>query len=114
MAEFEKYQEQMYATSKSSHGKSVPGSLEQANALEGMCDALYGLIGDLRGQVTALTARVAELENAAREAGAGENTIDWEALEDDQRERDDPAKAWTPEEEAAYQAEAPPTLPHQP
>lgn len=93
MADFRNYQDQMYATAKSSHGQSDPGSLEQANALEAMCDAIYGLVGELRGQVEALTARVDE------EAGAGENTIDHAALEGS--ERDDPAKTWTPEDEAA-------------
>jgi len=112
MADFRNYQDQMYATSKSSHGQSDPGSLEQANALEAMCDAIFGLVGELRDQVSVLTARVDELETDAYAAGAGENTIDHAALEES--ERDDPAKQWTEEDEAAYQAETPPTLPHQP
>lgn len=100
MADFRNYQDQMYATSKSSHSQSTPGSLEQANALEAMCDALFGLVGELRDQVGALTARVDELEpriGAGEEvirradleaAGMTEDTIDWAALEEDQVERD--------------------------
>lgn len=73
---------------------------------------LYVMIEALSGQVERLTARVDELEAAAYEAGAGENTIDWAALE--AAERDNPSKQWSAEDEAAYRAELPPTLPHQP
>lgn len=73
---------------------------------------LYVMIEALAGQVATLTSRVDELEAAAYQAGAGENTIDWEAL--DEADRNDPAKQWTPEDEATYQAELPRTLPHQP
>jgi len=72
----------------------------------------HGMMMALQVQIDALVTRIDELESAAREQGAGENTIDWAALE--AADRDDPAKAWSPEDEADYQAETPPTLPHQP
>ena len=73
---------------------------------------LHAMITGLAERVVALTARLDENDAAAREAGAGENTIDYAALEE--AERDDPAKQWTSEDEAAHQAELPHTLPHQP
>jgi hypothetical protein len=74
--------------------------------------ASHGMMMVLQAQIDALTARVDELEGATREAGAGENTIDHAALEES--ERDDPAKQWTAEDQTAYEAELPRTLPHQP
>ena len=51
-----------------------------------------------------LAERLDDHDAYLREQGAGENTIDWAALEE----------AWTPEDEATPHAEMPPTLPHQP
>ena len=47
----------------------------------------HGMMMALQVQIDGLVARVDELESAARESGAGENTIDWAALEDNERER---------------------------
>lgn len=74
--------------------------------------AAHGMMMALQAQIDALIARVDELESAAYEAGAGEGTIDDAALEE--FERNDPSKQWTADDEAAYQAELPRTLPHQP
>ena len=70
------------------------------------------MIEALARRVEDLEARLDDHDAYLREEGAGENTIDWAALAE--ADRDDPAKTWTPEDEAAHQAETPRALPHQP